>query len=152
VRLTVYNGVHVDGFAPQVLTEWKAFLDLHVAKKKPFISDQIRGLAPILFSMVFHSAMPLPPDRFGGFQGYDDAMAAYAAEPTLRVIFENGAGGTDVGAPQGTFEKKYPSWPPPPTQVQRWYFQADGTMASMPPTDVASASQFQLDPTAGARG
>ncbi|MET0902143.1 MAG: CocE/NonD family hydrolase, partial [Acidimicrobiales bacterium] len=30
-RFTLYNGLHADGFAPQVLSEWKAFLDLYVA-------------------------------------------------------------------------------------------------------------------------
>ena len=34
-RFTLYNGLHADGFAPQVLSEWKAFLDLYVAERRP---------------------------------------------------------------------------------------------------------------------
>src|SRR4029077_8110019 len=34
-RLTVFNGVHIDGVAPHVLVEWKAFLDLYVAHDVP---------------------------------------------------------------------------------------------------------------------
>src|SRR5256885_16278535 len=56
-RFTVYNGVHPDGFAPQILVEWKTFLDLFVAQRVPSIAKKIRDVAPILFDQVFHSPL-----------------------------------------------------------------------------------------------
>ncbi|MCS6913946.1 MAG: CocE/NonD family hydrolase [Myxococcota bacterium] len=151
VRLTVYNGVHIDGFAPQVLSEWKSFLDLFVARRVPEVSPQMRALSPLLFRHVFDSDLRLPPLRFDGFRTHEEALAAYRAEPSLRVIFENGAG-AEPGAPQGTFERTFPAWPPPQTQLLRYYLHADGSLRREPPTEVDSASSFQHDPEAGSRG
>src|SRR6185369_5235967 len=63
-RFTVYNGVHPDGFAPQVLVEWKTFLDLYVAHRVPSIDAGTRQLAPVLTQAIFKSTLDLPPDRF----------------------------------------------------------------------------------------
>ncbi len=49
-RITVYNGVHIDGFAPQVMVEWKTFLDLYVAHTVPSHRPaSVRAIAPVLF-------------------------------------------------------------------------------------------------------
>jgi uncharacterized protein len=150
-KFTVYNGIHPDGFAPQVLSEWKAFLDLYVAKTIPHIDQAVRDLAPLLFKEIFKLEVELPPDRFANFTSYDEAKAAYEAEDPLRVIFENG-GNTEPGAPEGRFEVTFPSWPPSGTTATRWYFQADGSLADTAPTETDSASTFALDPAAGERG
>ena len=150
-RFTAYNGVHPDGFAPHVLVEWKAFLDIYVAQVVPKVSDEVRMLAPALFQSTFKSTLDIPPDRFAKYATWKEAKAAYEAEQPLRVIFEDG-GGTNVGAPQGTFEARFDKWPPSATTPLRYYFHADGSLQPTPPTEATAASSFQLDPAAGHRG
>lgn len=151
VRVTVYNGIHPDGFQPQVLAEWKNFLDLHVARRVPATRKVVFELAPFLFDEIFHSMIPFPPDRLAGHATYEEALAAYRAEPPVRVLFENG-GGKDAGSPGGTFEQSFASWPPPSTQVLRYHFHGDGSLREEAPQEGASASKFLLDPGAGGRG
>jgi predicted acyl esterase len=151
VRFTVYNGVHEDGFAPQVMAEWKYFLDFFVARTIPSISPQLRSFAPLLFEQVYNSDLLFPPERFDSYTNYQDALDAYRMEPPLRAIFEDG-GGSDPGAPQGMFEQSYAQWPPNETAVQRYYFHADGSLSASPPTETAASSAFLLDPDAGNRG
>ncbi|MBS2030196.1 MAG: CocE/NonD family hydrolase [Deltaproteobacteria bacterium] len=155
-RFTVYNGVHIDGFAPQVMVEWKAFLDIYVAQQVPVISSEVRTLAPTLFQQVFKEQMQLPPDRFANYPDWASAKTAYEAEQPLRAIFENGDGDTaNPGSPVGTFEMHFDAWPPSNTTTTRFYFQPDGTMADTAPAVVdggAPGATFLLDPDAGHRG
>ena len=150
-RFTVFNGVHPDGFAPQNLVEWKAFLDIYVAHRVPVISEDIRTLAPQLFTDVFKSTLNFPPDRFAKYATWEEAKAAYEAEKPLRAIFEDG-GGAHVGAPEGTFEMRFDAWPPPETKPTRFYFHADGSLDAKLPSEASAAASFQLDPEAGHRG
>ena len=150
-RFTVYNGVHIDGFAPQVLVEWKAFLDIYVAHKVPVISQEVRAIAPALFANIFHTTLEIPPDRFASYATWEEAKAAYEAEQSVRAIFENG-GGETPGAPVGTFEMHFDAWPPAGTTPTRLYFQTDGSLSDTAPVDPAAASRFDLDPDAGHRG
>jgi hypothetical protein len=152
MRATVYNGIHRDGFAPQVIVEWKAFLDLFVAQQVPVIPETVNGLAPLLFNTIYGASVPLPPNRFAQYKTYEEALAAWKAEPRIRVIFESGAGGSDLGAPQGTFDHSFSQWPPKETELHRLYLQPGGGLGSAPPTGGSGASTFALDPAAGARG
>jgi hypothetical protein len=150
-RFTAYNGVHPDGFSPQILVEWKAFLDIYIGHRVPVISADIRQAAPILFKEFFKSVINFPPDRFADYKTWEEAKAAYEAEKPLRVIYENG-GSADPGAPVGTFELHFDAWPPPETKAMRLYFQPDGTLGASKPQMAAAGSTFQLDPDAGHRG
>ncbi len=150
-RFTVYNGVHPDGFAPQVLIEWKAFLDIYVAHVVPSVSEDIRTVAPALFQNVFKVSLPIPPDRFAKYATWEEAKAAFEAEQPLRAIYEDG-GGMDLGAPEGVFEHRFDAWPPPETQPLRLYFQPDGSLQATAPAVASAASSFKLDPDAGHRG
>ena len=38
------------------------------------------------------SGLTLAPDRFDGYTSYDAALAAYRADPDVRILFENGYG------------------------------------------------------------
>lgn len=148
-RFMVYNGVHSDGFAPQVVAEWKAFLDLFVARRVPELPTYLALLAPQFTNSVYGVEMQLPANRFASFKSYDEALAAWRKESELVVLFENGAG-PQVGAPEANFRMDFPSWPPQ-AQTQRWYFQADGALLPSPPTQTESACSFALDPDAGHR-
>ena len=157
VRETVYNGVHVDGYAPPILIEWKNFLDLFVARKLPVTQKLVRDLSPQIFHTVFYtSSMKLPADRFAGYASYEEALAAYQKEPSVRAIFESGVGDpAEPGAPVGSFEEKFAAWPPPSTKTERFYLHEGGTLTdAMPtePTEKGASDSFQLDPDAGARG
>lgn len=152
VRLNVYNGVHIDAFAPQIITEWNNFLSFFVAHKIPAIPPAVRLAAPQLFQQIFKEPMSLPPDRFASYTDFNKALAAYAAEQPLRVIFENGGVPGEPGWPQGTFEKRFSQWPPKETVPERWYFHGDGSLQTDPPLETDSASSFKLDPSAGDKG
>ncbi len=152
VRLTAYNGVHIDAFAPGLLVEWQTFMDLYVARRVPRIDPQLRRLAPLLMSRVFDAEIELPPDRLAHHKTYEAALAEYESEPMVRVLFEAGAGPSGTpGAPDWAFERKFARWPVPETQPQRLYLQPDGSLAEASPTVAASASQFRIDPEAGQR-
>ncbi len=150
-RFIVYNGVHSDGFAPQVMAEWKAFLDLYVARKVPTLPTFMGLLMPELTKQVFGVSLSMPADRWAGFKTYAEAKAAWEKEPEVQAIFENGAL-DPLGAPQGQFSLPFSQWPPKETQAQRWYFHPNGTLLPTPPTETAAASSFALDPKAGERG
>ncbi len=151
-RFTMYNGVHIDGFAPQVLVEWKAFLDLYVGEQIPKVSDDIRTLAPVLFENVFKVQMDIPPDRFDKYATVAEARAAFEAEDKVRVLFEDGGQPTQLGSPVDTFEKRFSDWPVKEVKARRFYFQPDGSLGDAAPQSAGLASSFQLDPDAGHRG
>lgn len=148
-RFTIYNGIHPDAFAPQVLVEWKAFLDIYVAQTVPVISKQVRELSPILFENIFRVKSALPPDRFAKYATWEEAKAAFEAEKPLRVIFENGAGEA-AGVPKGTSDLHFDAWPPT-AKATRFYFQNDGSLGAAPPVEAAGGSSFKLDADAGHR-
>lgn len=118
-KAVLYNGMHADGFAPQVLMEWKAFLDFTVRGAIAPVPLALRLVSPLLARAVFGADAPLPDDRWAGAADYAAARAAWRAEPSVRVIFESGAGGSP-GAPIGRFQLTFPSWPPPSAVATRW--------------------------------
>ena len=150
-RFTVTNGVHVDGFSPNALMEWKIFLDLYVAREVPSVSSELRPLAPLFFSQFTGAALDLPPNRFEDYTDFDQALADYEAEPDLQVIWESGASEATPGAPEGAFETYHDAWPAPSTEATRWYFHPDGSLSPEPPGEDGGASQFNHDPGAGGR-
>jgi len=152
-RFTVTNGAHPDGFAPQILVEWKTFLDFYVAKKIPTLSSQVKTLSPQLFATVFEEPLELSDPRFANYKSFDDALTDYEAEQPVRVIFESGADPKleKPGAPKGTFDRFFDAWPVPETVATRFYFQPDGSLASTKPDAQGGASSFAHDPKAGQR-
>jgi predicted acyl esterase len=152
-RFIVHNGVHVDGFAPDVLNEWHAFLELFVAERVPKDDPLVRDFSPILFQKIFQSGMRLDVSKWSSYTSYDQALADWKAQPQLRALFESGnATGADPGAPMPTFDREFAGWPPPETRARRFYFQPDGSLGDGAPTATDSASHFSLDPAAGERG
>lgn len=150
-RFVVYNGVHSDGFAPQVLAEWKAFLDLYVALQKPQLPAMFGLLAPQFTQKVYGVALNLPPDRWLDVKNYEDAKAKWEQEPELVAYLENGAV-DPVGAPKGHFSLSFGQFPPKETKPVRWYLSQGGALLPTAPTETAAASSWMLDPQAGERG
>jgi len=151
-RFTLSNGVHPDGFSPQVLAEWNNFLSFYVDREIPKIGQEFYVLVPLFMEDVFGAAIDLPPGRFDDYTDFDEALADYEAEQDLRVIFESGASPEVApGAPRGTFEAHFDAWPIPGTEVSRWYLHQGGVLASEPPGPGGAASAWEHDPAAGDR-
>jgi hypothetical protein len=152
LRIHVYNGVHPDAFMPAVMSEWFAFLELFVARRRPTLDPLAVAFLPFAYDEVFGSSLKLPASPWESFGSYEEALAAWRAEPRLRVLFESGAGvAYDLGAPVPTWERSFPAWPPAGQVAVRSYFQPDGTLGADAPTAVEAASSFDLDPEAGHR-
>lgn len=150
VRYTAYNGAHADGFTPQVLAEWKNFLDFYVTEEVRPVPLLVRQLAPMLFEQVFGARVGLPAERFANYPSFEEALAAYEAEPAVKILMENGSGDNGVlGAPEAGFELFFDSWPLPETEATRLYLRADGSLEPDAPLEAASASSFQFDEAKG---
>lgn len=150
-RMTATNGVHMDGFAPQVLGEWSNFLALYVAREAPSLSGILRNIVPVFMQEVFGAPLSLPPDRLDP-EDYEAAKAAYEAEPSIQIIYESGVPEeVEPGAPQGTFSARFDAWPIPETAPYRLYLQPGGQLALTPPEADGGASAFEHEPEAGAR-
>ncbi|MFW6369143.1 MAG: CocE/NonD family hydrolase [Myxococcota bacterium] len=151
VMAMAQNGVHIDAFAPAFMYEWVVFLDLFVARKVPSVPPAARSLAPLFFENLFGARMSLPPERFEDFDSYEEALAAWRAEPKLKLVFESGAG-EHTGAPDPTFHLDFDSWPPP-GEARRWYLHPQGRLLNEPASSGGfSASEYLHDPEAGQRG
>ena len=151
-RFSVYNGVHIDAYQPEVLGEWLTFLELFVAQRVPVDKPLPRSLAPQLYQQVFGTSnLDVPISRFVDEPDLATAVARWKAEPPLRALFESGAGNDTIGAPQPTFEKSFTRWPPPETQALRLYAQPDGSLGASMPGATAAPFTFALDPQAGQR-
>jgi predicted acyl esterase len=148
-RFTGYNGAHADGYLPQVLAEWKAFLDLYVARQVPTIDDTVQQIAPLMFQALLGVAVEIPDSRFEGAASYEEALAAYEAEEDVRILYESGGTPLGPGVPESTFEVFLDAWPPAAVTPRRWYFNADGSLRDFAPLEAESASHFHHDPDKG---
>ncbi len=159
-RFILVNGGHAEMFAvPDILARWSEFLDLYVKKQTPN-GTTIKAIAPFIGQQVIGSpnqltTLPFPADRFPG-KTYAQALAAYEAEPKVRVLFENGAGtGVEPGLPLQAYAKDFSSYPIAGTVPQRWYFGAGGTLSPTAPTaaddDTSAIDSYVSDPSARPR-
>ncbi len=150
VRFNLFNGHHPDGYSPMVVMRWFEFLSFHVARRVPRVPELIRTFAPMQFAEVFGFATELEADRFGHHgDEFDAAFAEYLAEPTVRILFENGAGHEVPGATAHRFETETESFPPPGVVAQRWWFEAEGRLSSDAPPE-EGADEYCDDLDAGA--
>jgi predicted acyl esterase len=124
---TFTNGTHIDALDPATFTRWFDFLELYVARRAPHLSDATKNLAPAVFATAMGvNGLTLPPDPIQQAPSYDAALAAWRAQPPVRVAFENGAAGQPY-APGPAFTKDFASWPIPGTTGQTWGPGAPGS-------------------------
>jgi predicted acyl esterase len=136
LHFNLYNGRHPDGYAPQVLSRWLEFLQFYVAGEVPHMDDMIRAAAPPYFEDAFGTpGLSFGPNRFEQYRPgrYDAALAAFRAEPDVRVLFESGTAGEVPGAPVSAFETTYEAWPPPTSKDRTFYLGADGALSATKP-------------------
>jgi uncharacterized protein len=154
VRAFLTNGVHTESLAQQDITRLMEFVDFYVGKRIPRVDPVVRAFAPGVLGgtggVFGGNPIPLPADRFTGYATYAQALAAYEAEPPVRVVWENGAGLTP-GEPQGTTESTFAAWPVPGAVTTPFYLQADGQLAStkstVPDGEARAASSYVYDPS-----
>jgi predicted acyl esterase len=127
VHQTVFNGLHADGFAPQILSEWAAFLDLYLSEEVPANNPGLGLLTPLLTESIFGGAIAFPESRWTDVATYDDALARWESEDQIRILFENGAG-AEPYLPVAAWEHSTTQWPPTGTEAQRLFFLADGSL------------------------
>jgi putative CocE/NonD family hydrolase len=90
-------------------------------------------------------------------------VAAFQQLPSVRVLFDNGAGGPQPGYPSPGFEHSWPSFPIPGTTARSWYLAPGGALGDgLPAQPGADAftwnaharplTDFSGDTAAGAGG
>ena len=140
------NGLHTDSLSPSVFARMVEFLDLYVAKKTPSLAGA-RAVASVMVPLLYGvDEIVLPDDRFAGMS-YEDALTMFEAEPPIRVLFENGTGGTVPGAPYPGFTSSFGAWPVPDAVATSWYLADNGILATKKQTS-GSADEYTADPSA----
>ncbi len=146
-RYSGYNGVHADGYTPDLLIEWHNFLSFVLTDEIPEIPPLVRTLAPLLFQDFFGEPLDIPPDRFLMYDSYASARAAYEAEDDVRILFEMGAHpDSGPGVPRSSWDATFAAWPLGEVTPQRWYFGPKGRLlAEQPPMD-GGATEYLFEP------
>ncbi|HUR50611.1 MAG TPA: CocE/NonD family hydrolase [Mycobacteriales bacterium] len=141
---TFTNGAHIDSLDPETYNRWYDFLNLYVAKQAPVVNAAVTALAA---PVIFQEAMGLPQDDLVTMPldpiqvvpSYDAALAAFEKLPSVRVLFDNGAGRSPLGQltpgnPYPGFEHSFSAFPVPGTVAHRWYLGPSGTLTDKRPS------------------
>ncbi len=143
---TFTNGVHTDSLAPETFNKWFDFLEIYVADRKPELDPVLKASAPALYQAIIGTpGVQLPDDPIQEQPDLASAKAAFEAQPSVRILFDLGAGG-DPLKPEPGFEQSFRSFPPPKTEARSWYLGADGKMTAK--AKGKGADQFTWDPDA----
>lgn len=143
---TFTNGTHVDSLDPLTFNRWYDFLQLFVSKRKPELSPSVKGAASIVYSAVMGiGGVTLPDDPIQAKPNYKSALAAYKKLPSVRILFDSGAGG-DPGKPYPGFVKNLNKFPAPGTKAHSWYLGNGGKLTGR--NHGGTADSFTWDPGA----
>ncbi|HEX4437249.1 MAG TPA: CocE/NonD family hydrolase [Solirubrobacteraceae bacterium] len=139
---TFTNGAHIDSLDPETFDRLDDFLELYVAHQAPVKNRAVLEFAaPVIYeaAMGLPSAdhVTLPTDSIQKITNYKQALAAFAALPEIRVLFDNGAGTsptgkTVAGDPYPGFEQSFSALPIPGTSATNWYLGPNGTLSEEP--------------------
>lgn len=140
------NGLHTDSLSPTIFARMVEFLDLYVAHRTPSLAGA-RAVANVLVPQLYAvDDVTVPEDRFSGMS-YEDALAAFEAEPPVRVLFEQGGGGAEPGAPYPRFTASFASWPIPDAEATTWFLADQGALVSTAPA-TAGEDTYTAEPSA----
>jgi uncharacterized protein len=129
---TFTNGLHIDSLDPATFQRWFDFLELYVAGRRPQLPPGTAATAPILYQTVMGvPGVTLPHDPIQDEPSFDAARRAFEAQPSVRVMFDNGAGGSP-GAPYAGFERFFSRFPIPGTRPLSLFLGAQGTLRGKP--------------------
>jgi hypothetical protein len=137
----------VDSLDPETYNRLYDFFELYVAKEAPALKSALVRLSfPAAFQAIFGISGPggtpplnaqLPVDPIQQQPTYAGAKAAFEALPSIRVMFDNGAGNSNPGWPYPGFERSFPSFPIPGTTGRSWYLAPGGALTDQPSGDGA---------------
>ena len=145
---TFTNGTHIDSLDPATFTRWYDFLELYVARRPPRLSPTVKALAPTIFQAAMGiPGLTLPDDPIQAEPTYAAALAAFQALPSVRILFDNGAGSSTAGAPVPGFEHSFSSFPVPGTQARSWYLGTGGQLTDTA-TGAGGEDLFEWNPAA----
>ena len=141
---TFTNGPHIDSLAPDTYNRWYDFLNIYVAKQAPSQNAAVtQAAAPVIFQGAMglpqDDVVTLPFDPIQAMPTYELAKEAFEALPSIRVLFDMGAGDNPSGDnrdgnPYAAFEESFDRWPIPSTDTKRWYLRASkGRLRSAKP-------------------
>jgi predicted acyl esterase len=144
---TFTNGTHIDSLDPSTFNRWYDFLKLYVARQKPELTPGQQALAPAIYASAMGvPGVNLPPDPIQQEPNYSSAKSAFEALPPVRILFDNGAGGSP-GAPEEGFERSFSRFPAASTQARSWYLANNGALKGGK-SNPAGAESFTWDRTA----
>jgi predicted acyl esterase len=146
---TFTNGTHIDSLDPETFNRWFDFLELYVARRAPRLPDAARASAPVIFKAAAGvDDVTLPDDPIQHSSSYASALAAFQKLPSVRILFDNGAGRSgSPGVPYPGFEQSFARWPLPGTIAKSWYLGAGGALSGSAPS-VAGRDRFTWSRTA----
>jgi predicted acyl esterase len=140
---TFTNGAHVDSLDPYTYDRLYDFLELYVAKQAPIVNSAVvHAAAPVIYQEAMGlpktDVVTLPTDPIQLQPSYESALAEFEALPSIRVLFDNGAGtsptgSTTAGDPYPGFEQSFSKFPIPGTKARTWYFGSSGTLNERSP-------------------
>jgi hypothetical protein len=138
---TFTNGAHVDSLDPATFDRLYDFLELFVAHQAPILNQAVlEAAAPVIYQAALgvNDVETLPLDPIQLEPTYQSALSAFEALPSVRVLFDNGAGRPPIGTaapgdPYPGFEHSFPTFPVPGTVARYWYLGSDGTLLDRPP-------------------
>ena len=130
---TFTNGFHIDSLDPETFNRWFDFLELYVAGQKPQYPPGTAAIAPVIYQTAMGvPGVTLPHDPIQDQPDYQAALNAFQALPSVRVMFDNGAGGAP-GTPYPSFEADFNRFPIPKTRARSFYFGSNGSLVGKPP-------------------
>jgi predicted acyl esterase len=130
---TFTNGLHIDSLDPETFNRWFDFLELYVAQRRPQYPPGAAAAAPFVYQTAMGvPGVTLPHDAIQDQPTYGAALSAFEATPSVRILFDNGAGGAP-GMPYPGFERDFNRFPIPKTKPRSWYFGAHGALTGKPP-------------------
>ncbi len=151
---TFTNGAHVDSLDPDTYNRWYDFLQLFVAHQAPIQNAAItRAAAPVIYQQAMGlpatDVVTLPADPIQLLPTYDLALAAFQRLPSVRVLFDNGAGASPIGPanpgdPYASYAQDFASLPVAGTTARTWYFGSGGALTDQLPTS-AGVDAFNAD-------
>src|SRR3954467_10564626 len=139
---TYTNGTHVDSLDPATFNRWYDFLKIYIAREAPALDAPVyRGGCPVIYQEAMGvPGQSCPPDPIQNEPTLDAAQAAFEALPSIRILFDNGAGGNMPGAPQPGFEQSFAKFPIPGTTGRSLFFSNGGTLAGKAPSKAGTNS------------
>ncbi len=144
---TFENGFHIDSLDPETFNRWFDFLELYVAGRRPELPPLAKAGASVIYQQAMGvDGVTLPPDPIQNQPTYAGALAAFQAQPQVKVMFDNGAGGAP-GLPYPGFERDFSRFPIPGTRARSWFFGPNGTLTGKAPKKGGSQS-FTWDKSA----